>query len=103
MKKKEINIMKITEVKINQVKGESTLKAFANITIDDEFVVKGFKVIEGKKGLFVGCPSSKGADDTYYDDAFPITAEAREYLSDMILDAYDADFKKNTKTPRKRR
>ena len=80
--------MKITDVRINMVNSESTLKAFANITIDDEFVVKGFKVIEGKKGQFVGCPSTKGADDTYYDDAFPITAECREYLEDTILGAY---------------
>lgn len=81
--------MKITAVQMNKVKNsESTLKAFANITIDDEFVVKGFKVVEGKKGTFVSCPCTKGDDGNYYDDAFPITKECREYLEDVILDEY---------------
>lgn len=81
--------MKITEVQMNKVKNsESSLKAFANITIDDEFVVKGFKVVEGKKGTFVSCPCTKDDDGNYYDDAFPITQECREYLEEVILNKY---------------
>lgn len=89
--------MKITDVKIYPVKNsDSTLKAFANITIDDEFVVKGLKIVEGKKGVFLAMPSSKGADDKYYDDdVFPVTADCREYLNTMVLGAYeDSNTKK---------
>ena len=46
--KKEKNKMKITDVRINKVTGGDTLRAFASITIDDEFVVKGLRVVTGK-------------------------------------------------------
>lgn len=93
--------MKITAVQVNMVKkSDSTLKAFANITIDDEFVVKGLKVVDGKKGLFVSMPSTKADDGNYYDDAFPITKDCRQYVEDCVLDEYN---KANDEAPRKKR
>ena len=95
--------MKITDVKIYPVKNSySTLKAFANITIDDEFVVKGLKIVEGKKGVFLVMPSSKGADDQYYDDVFPITADCRDYLNTMVLGAYEDSNTKPARAKSKR-
>jgi len=50
--------MDITEVKIRKRDlRDGKLKAFVSITIDDAFVVRDLKVIEGKKGLFVAMPS----------------------------------------------
>ena len=92
--------MKITAVQLNKVKNsEGTLRAFANITIDDEFVVKGLKVVDGKNGLFVSMPSTKGADGEYYDDAFPITKDCSEYVTECVLDEYN----KTDETPKKKR
>ncbi|MCA8962812.1 MAG: SpoVG family protein [Planctomycetes bacterium] len=53
--------MEITEVRVKLVDGarHDKLKAFCSITIDDAFVVRDLKVIEGSKGLFVAMPSRK--------------------------------------------
>ncbi len=52
--------MEITEVRIFPRESEDRkLKAYATITIDDAFVVRNVKVIEGNKGLFVAMPSRK--------------------------------------------
>ena len=52
--------MEITEVKIRRRDlGEGKLKAYVSITIDNQFVVRDLKIIEGKKGLFVAMPSVK--------------------------------------------
>ena len=52
--------MKITEVRIFKKENiDKKLKAFATITIDDCFVVRDVKVIEGNKGLFVAMPSRR--------------------------------------------
>ena len=52
--------MEITEVRIFLKDGNSKkLKAYATITIDNAFVVRNVKVIEGNKGLFVAMPSRK--------------------------------------------
>ena len=52
--------MKITEVRIFKKENvDKKLKAFATITLEDCFVVRDVKVIEGNKGLFVAMPSRR--------------------------------------------
>lgn len=70
-----------------------TLKAMASITIDDCFVVKGIKIIEGKNGLFMGMPTYKTAKGEYKDICFPISKEARQQITDAILKEYNGDTK----------
>jgi stage V sporulation protein G len=55
--------MKITEVRVKLVNNkDDRLKAFCSITMDDEFVVRDIKVIEGTNGYFVAMPSRKMSD-----------------------------------------
>lgn len=55
--------MDITEVKIFLKEGQDKkLKAYATLTLDNMFVVRNVKVIEGTKGLFVAMPSRKLKD-----------------------------------------
>jgi len=55
--------MEITEVKVFLKEGQDKkLKAYATITLDNCFVVRNIKVIEGNKGLFVAMPSRKIKD-----------------------------------------
>lgn len=55
--------MVITEVRIKLVENNSErLLAFCSVTIDQSFVVRDLKVIEGQRGLFVAMPSRKLTD-----------------------------------------
>ena len=69
-----------------------SLKGIASISIEDEFVVRGLMVREGQNGLFVNFPSTKIGND-YKDVAFPITAEARNNITKVVLDAYHQELK----------
>jgi stage V sporulation protein G len=52
--------MEITEVRVRLVKNkDDRLKAFCSMTMDDEFVVRDIKVIDGVRGYFVAMPSRK--------------------------------------------
>lgn len=73
---------------VNLMNKPGNLKGFANVTIGDEFVVKGLRIIEGEKGLFVSMPSRKVGED-YDDICYPITAEAREKLTGAVMKAYE--------------
>jgi len=55
--------MKVTNisVKLAPPSGDR-LKAFCTMTLDDEFVVRDLKIIEGTSGLFVAMPSRKLTD-----------------------------------------
>jgi stage V sporulation protein G len=55
--------MEITEVRVRLVRNrDDRLKAFCSMTLDDEFVVRDIKVIEGEGGYFVAMPSRKMSD-----------------------------------------
>lgn len=79
--------MNITEVRVT-LRDDAKLKAFASIVIDQAFVVRGLKIIEGKNGLFVAMPSRKRKDGDYQDMVHPVNAEARRQLETVVLDEY---------------
>lgn len=52
--------MRITEVRIKLMdRSDDRLQAFCSITLDDAFVVRDLKIIEGSSGPFVAMPSRK--------------------------------------------
>tara|TARA_B100001250_G_C19592736_1_gene697079 strand:+ start:187 stop:540 length:354 start_codon:yes stop_codon:yes gene_type:complete len=69
-------------------KGEwGKIKAFFDLETEEGFTVKGFKLVQGINGLFVGFPSQKGTDDEYYDTVWA-DKELRESLSQLAIDYY---------------
>jgi stage V sporulation protein G len=89
--------VEITEVRIT-LRNEEKLKAFASITFDDSFVVRGLKVISGSQGYFVSMPSRKRKDGSYQDIAHPINNDMRKKIEDKVLDAFENELAKNGPT-----
>ena len=83
--------MEITEVRIS-LRNEERLKAFASITFDSCFVVRGLRVINGIEGYFVSMPSRRHKDGTYHDIAHPINNEMRRKIEDRVLDAFEQEL-----------
>jgi stage V sporulation protein G len=55
--------MEITEVKVKLVNRRGNkLRAFCTVTLDNSFVIRDLKVIEGARGAFVAMPSRKLTD-----------------------------------------
>lgn len=84
--------MEITEVRIT-LRDEEKLKAFANVTFDNAFVVRGLKVINGTSGYFVSMPSRKRPDGTHQDIAHPVNNEMRRIIENKVLEAYESELK----------
>jgi stage V sporulation protein G len=87
--------MDITDVKIFPVE-EEKLKAYVTITLDDCFVVRDLKVIQGTSGLFVAMPAKKRKDGTYKDIAHPLNTDMRARMERVILDQYDRSLSRRT-------
>jgi stage V sporulation protein G len=85
--------MEITEIRI-ALRDDNKLKAFASITIDNCFVIRGLKIIEGAKGLFVAMPSRKRPDGTYQDIAHPINNDTRDWMEEKIISKYEEEREK---------
>jgi len=82
--------VEITEIRLT-LRNEEKLKAFANVTFDNAFVIRGLKIISGNKGLFISMPSKKRPDGTYQDIAHPVNSDMRRLLEKSVLEAYDRE------------
>lgn len=83
--------MRITDVRLRTVKNENELKlkAYADVTFEECFVIHGLKIIDGQKGMFVAMPSRKMPDGEYKDIAHPITPELRKNITDSVISKYN--------------
>ena len=78
---------KIEVVTIKRIE-DSKVKAFASILINESYVIKGFRIIEGSKGLFVGMPQVESKNGRWHNIFSVIKDESRNNLCEIILDAY---------------
>jgi stage V sporulation protein G len=83
----------ITEIRIT-LRDDNKLKGFASITLDDAFVIRGLKIIEGASGPFVAMPSRKRKDGTFQDIAHPINMETREWMEHQVIAAYKQELQR---------
>lgn len=88
IQKKEQNKLNY-DVKIQSIRPEGTLRATATVNINGAFAIRGIKLMEGSKGLFISMPSYKAGNGEYKDICFPCTAESRKEFDKAVIDAYE--------------
>jgi stage V sporulation protein G len=77
----------ITDVQVRLVDNDR-LRAWATITLNNAFVVKGIRIIRGNQRVFVAMPSKQQKDGKYQDIAHPISKDFRDFLEHRILAVY---------------
>ncbi|MFN2369774.1 MAG: SpoVG family protein [Candidatus Krumholzibacteriia bacterium] len=85
--------MEISEIRIT-LRDDNKLKGFASITLENAFVVRGLKIIEGASGLFIAMPSRKRKDGTFQDIAHPINMATREWMENQVIAAYRREMQR---------
>ncbi len=90
--------MRILNMRVAEKEG--AIKAFFRVETEDGFLVDGFKVVEGKNGVFVSLPSKKVGEK--YIDTVTVPGELRDPLTKMALDEYRglADSNRKSASPR---
>lgn len=86
--------LEITEVRITLREDEQNdrLKAFATMTLNNSFVIRGLKVIQGTNGVFVAMPSRRRPDGQFQDIAHPINNETRRWMEEIVLAEYQREM-----------
>ena len=67
------------------------IKAFFDLQTEDGFTIKGFKMVEGTNGMFVGFPSQKNNDDEYHD-----TVWADKDVKDQVTELAKKEYESST-------
>lgn len=84
--------MEITKVKVIKIRRKGKLIGVANVVIGNHIVLKGIKIINGERGRFIAMPSrldERFVKPKYQEHFHPINQEARNLLTNAILEAYD--------------
>ena len=84
--------IKITDVKIFKIKQRGALLGYANIVLNNSFIIRGIKILESEKnGRFVAMPSRRLREEkrAYRDLCHPINQETREIITATIFNAYN--------------
>ena len=86
--------LEITEVRVTLREDEQNdrLKAFATMTLNNSFVIRGLKVIQGTNGVFVAMPSRRRPDGQFQDIAHPINNETRRWMEEIVLAEYQREM-----------
>ena len=67
------------------------LKGLATVCLNDQFLVRGLRVMDGVNGLFVSYPNDpfyKGED--FRSICFPMSRQLREHIENCVLERYQA-------------
>lgn len=67
---------------------KGTTVAFASVAVDEIAAIRGVRVVDGEKGLFVTMPQSQSNDGRYHDVAFPIDGDLRKAINKAVVDEY---------------
>ena len=75
--------MVITKVDVHKVeKEDSRLRGIATVYLDDCFVIKNIRIIDGDNGLFIAMPNREIAPNKHVDICNPINKETRKMFED---------------------
>ena len=84
-------MLNIKMLQIKKVDGFESLRAFADISINDgDITIKGLRIIQDEKGLWVGYPQSKYQKNgqTKYSPIVEVSEDIKKHFQQVILEAY---------------
>jgi stage V sporulation protein G len=78
----------IKVVKIHRLTQDSRIKAFVDLGINDVLLIKGMRIVQGKKGLFVSMPVEQGKNERWYERVQCLNQDIRALIAQKVLEAY---------------
>ena len=80
--------LKLTVARIHKLDGSGATKAFCDLSVMGSLIIKGVRVVEGEKGLFVSMPAETGKDGKWYNTVIPLSREVKDEIEKIVLEAY---------------
>lgn len=91
--KPRFKCLQVTQVQVYPFRDNLTtmghIKGIATVVLNDQFLVRGIKIMEGENGLFVAYPLDpffKGEE--FISIVNPITKTLREHIENCVLEKY---------------
>ena len=83
-----VETIDIKVIKIHRLTQDSRVKAFVDLGINDALLIKGLRIVQGKKGLFVSMPTEQGKNERWYERVRCLNQDIRSLIAEKVLEAY---------------
>ncbi len=81
--------MSIEVARLYRLESGSALKAFADVIIGQQVLIKGVRVAVGRnENLYVSMPKAQGKDGKWYDTVRLLDDDLKGELQEVVLAAY---------------
>ena len=75
-------------IRIHRLTRDSRVKAFVDLGINEALLIKGIRIVQGKKGLFVSMPTEQGKNERWYERVRCLNKDIRSLIVQKVLEAY---------------
>ena len=80
----------IEVARLHRVDNGSSLKAFVDVIVNEQVLVKGVKVVNNRDGnIFVAMPKQQGKDGKWYETVRLLDEETKQELETAVLEAFN--------------
>ena len=83
-----IDTLDVKIIKIHRLARGSPVKAFVDLGINDALLIKGVRIVQGKKRLFVSMPIEQGKNERWYERVRCMNQSIRSLIAEKVLEAY---------------
>ena len=84
-------VLNVKVERLARLDNGSKIRAFCDLLFGGLFLIKGFRVVEGENGAFIGMPQHQSKHGKWFDVFVPGTPEIREYITEVIMQAYKGE------------
>ena len=81
--------MDVTITRFVPFDGEGSLKAFCDVAVGDLLLIKGVRILEGRRGLLVRMPRQQSRDGIWYDSVVPLSQAMKTEISSIVLETFE--------------
>ena len=85
-----VETIDIKVIKVHRLPQDSRIKAFVDLGINDALLIKGIRIVQGKKGLFISMPVEQGKNERWYEQVRCLNQDIRSLIAQKVLEAYSA-------------
>jgi stage V sporulation protein G len=82
------DMLEIKVIKIHRLAQDSRVRAFVDLGINDVLLIKGIRVVQGKRGFFISMPAERGKNERWYERVRCLNQDMRSLISEKVLEAY---------------
>ena len=85
-----MNTMDVEVADIRKIVGSGSCKAMADVRIGGSLLIKGFCVVDGKKGIFVSLPRKASKDGRWF-DTLEVEGDLKRQIEEKVLESYERE------------